>query len=148
MAAGALFTGANGRFMMVRPTYKDYWDIPGGYIELGESPRDACLREIREELNLTPQLGPLLVVDWAPRQDEGDKLLFIFDAGPLTTDHLDTLRLQADELAEYAFVTIDEARSLTLPRLWRRLNAELDAHNDGTTSYLEHGEGIHTDQTA
>jgi 8-oxo-dGTP diphosphatase len=50
VAAGALFTDPAGRLLMVRPTYKEFWDIPGGYVEPGESPRDACTREVREEL--------------------------------------------------------------------------------------------------
>ena len=31
--------------------WKDWWEFPGGKIEEGESPRDAVVREIREELD-------------------------------------------------------------------------------------------------
>src|SRR3954462_2877865 len=48
MAAGALFFDAGGRVLMMVPTYKDYWDIPGGYVETGESPLQAASREVRE----------------------------------------------------------------------------------------------------
>jgi ADP-ribose pyrophosphatase YjhB (NUDIX family) len=37
IAAGALFFDGDGRIMLVQPTYKDYFDIPGGYIEMGET---------------------------------------------------------------------------------------------------------------
>ncbi|WP_203719432.1 NUDIX domain-containing protein, partial [Asanoa siamensis] len=39
VAAGAFFTDEYGQIMLVRPTYKPYWDIPGGYVEPTESPR-------------------------------------------------------------------------------------------------------------
>jgi hypothetical protein len=38
VAAGVLFFDAAGRILLVQPTYKDYWDIPGGYVETGETP--------------------------------------------------------------------------------------------------------------
>lgn len=79
VAAGALFFDQAGRVLMVEPSYKDYWDIPGGYVETGESPLQAAAREVREELGITPRLGRLLAVDWAPNRSEGDKILYLFE---------------------------------------------------------------------
>ena len=83
VAAGVLFRDGAGRVLLVKPTYKQGWDIPGGYVEPGESPKQAALRELREELGISPAIGRLLIVDWAPHPNEGDKLLFIFDGGHL-----------------------------------------------------------------
>ena len=84
VAAGVLVHDDQGRILMVKPTYKDGWDIPGGYVEPDESPAQAAERELAEELNLRRTPGRLLVVDWAPHPAEGDKLLFVFDGGTLT----------------------------------------------------------------
>ena len=45
--------------------FKDWWELPGGKIEPGESPQQALVREIREELDATIEVGELLqTVEW------------------------------------------------------------------------------------
>ncbi|OKJ31451.1 NUDIX domain-containing protein [Streptomyces sp. CB01580] len=139
MAAGALFFDDAGRVLLVEPSYKDYRDIPGGYVERGESPLQACVREVHEELGIKPTIGRLLVVDWAPNPGEGDKVLYLFDGGQLSTDECQHIALQADELRGYAFHSLDELSELTIPRLVRRITAGAEARGTGVTAYLEHG---------
>jgi 8-oxo-dGTP diphosphatase len=140
VAAGALFTNESGEILLVRPTYKPYWDIPGGYVEPGESPRSACNREVREELGLNVQLGRMLSIDWAPHPEEGDKILFIFDGGRLTLDQLQSIRLDDNELSAYQFATPEELDDLTIPRLARRLRATFKTQQlNDAGSYLEEG---------
>ena len=139
VSAGALFTDNSGRVLMLRTTYKDYWDIPGGYVEPGESPRAACIREIREELSLTVEVGPLLVVDWAPAEGEGDKILYIFDGGPLTDHDVAAMVFEDGEIAEARLVIVDEVDGLTRPRLVRRIRTAVDAKRGHRTAYAEHG---------
>jgi 8-oxo-dGTP pyrophosphatase MutT (NUDIX family) len=140
VAAGVLFFDDAGQIMLVKPTYKDGWDIPGGYVNSGETPYEAGIREVREELGLDVVLGGLLVADWAPHPNEGDKILFVFNGGELGHEQRFAIALQSDELAEYRFFHPADAYALLVPRLARRLQAAIRARAAGEECrYLEHG---------
>ncbi|MFG2387835.1 NUDIX domain-containing protein [Streptomyces lavendulae] len=144
MAAGALFFDEEDRVLLVEPSYKDYRDIPGGYVEEGESPRQACVREVQEELGIEPHIGRLLVVDWAPNPGDGDKVLYLFEGGRLSADDRRQITLQADELQGFDFHPADQVPELTIPRLARRTAAGVQARMNGLTAYLEHGKSPET----
>ncbi|MCX9193540.1 NUDIX hydrolase [Carbonactinospora thermoautotrophica] len=139
VAAGVLFFDENDRVLLVRPSYKPGWDIPGGYLHPGETPTQAAAREVHEELGIKPPIGPLLVADWAPHPAEGDKLLFVFDGGILTPEHRAQIRLDPAEIAEYAFHDPALLGHLLIPRLARRLTTAVEARQLGQPVYLEHG---------
>jgi len=134
-----MFFDKAGRVLLVKPTYKERWDIPGGYLEPNETPTQACLREIEEELSLCKQVGVLLAVDWAPTQTDGDKVLFVFDGGELSDDEVSGLRLSDQELSDYRFADQTLFSELLTDRLERRLTSALDAKRAGRTIYLEDG---------
>lgn len=140
VAAGALFLDNHERILLVRAAHKPMWDIPGGYVEPGESPLAACMREVFEELSISPSIGQLLVVDWVPADDEGDKLLFVFDGGTLDAAHLGQLQPDGTEVIEYRFVDLPELDRYAPARLVRRLRTALTARHRGHALYAEHGE--------
>jgi ADP-ribose pyrophosphatase YjhB (NUDIX family) len=140
VGAGALIRNPAGHLLMVQPTYRAGWGIPGGVVEENESPLSACDREIREELGVSLPLGQLLVVDWTPRHGVwGDSLHFIFDGGTLEPDRLSTFTLQADEIAAVTFASIDVAAQHVQPSMARRLTAAIDAASEDRTLYLQFG---------
>ena len=134
VAAGALFVDDQGRVLLVHPTYKDTWDIPGGYVERGESPAAACRRELAEELGLDRKPVRLLSVDWAPSDVEGDKLLFLFDCGRLGTDETE-ITLSVSELDRWEWVEVDALDSYVLDRIARRIRTTVATGG----AYMEHG---------
>lgn len=106
MAAGCLFFDEQGRVLLVKPTYKPVWEIPGGIVELNESPKQCCQREVREEIGLERKIGDLLVVDYNSQNNEKTKsLMFIFDGGLLTSPEIESIQLRRDELSEFGFFT-------------------------------------------
>jgi 8-oxo-dGTP diphosphatase len=135
VAAGALIRDAAGRVLLVKPTYKDGWEIPGGYVEPGESPAQACAREITEEIGLHRTPGRMLLVDWAPHPEEGDKLLFLFDGG--TLEHAGETIPDQDEISEARFFEVRDIVGLMPERLSRRILTALSSL-DGDP-YAENG---------
>src|SRR4051812_31334156 len=100
MAAGALFRDASGRVLLVEPTYKPTWEVPGGAVEREESPTAACHREVLEEIGLDRPIGRVLAVDWVPsRPERPEGLVLVYDGGVLPETDIAAIRLQADELA-------------------------------------------------
>ena len=139
-AAGVVLTDADGRILIVKPTYRDTWGIPGGGVDGQESPRAGCVREIREELGLDLEPGPLLAYEHRVNDLGIDTHRFLFDGPTLTRAQIDAIVLPADELSELRFVTLDEAVALLDPTLGRRLRAALEHRGEGRAIYLEDGE--------
>ncbi len=140
MGAGVLFFDATGRVLLVEPTYKPYWEIPGGAVEAGESPRDAAARELKEELGLSCPVGRLLAVDWVPpRPDRTEGLMVIFDGGLLSERDAAAVIVPSEELRGFAFCTADEAAHRLSPLLARRVAACVASRSAGRAAYLENG---------
>ena len=138
MAAGALLFDAADRILLVQPTYKRSWEIPGGVVEADESPHTAVCRELKEELGLHRARLQLLAVDWVPPHDgKPEAVMFVFDGGLVRPDEVSAIILPEDELRGWSFCTRAEAEGLLSPRLARRVLASLDARSVGSVAYLE-----------
>lgn len=140
IAAGALFA-RNDEVLLVRKTYGERWDIPGGYVDRNESPAAACTRELREELSIDRVPMRLLVQDWAPNDREGDKILYVFSCGELGDD-ANRIKLDGNELDHWEWVPVAKLAEYVIPRLVRRLSQAWEATVDGSSRYLEHGQRV------
>jgi len=138
IVVAALITDQSGQVLIVKPSHKDGWIFPGGYVEVGESPSEACRREILAELGVEIG-GPnkLLSVDYHSHTSE--YVMFIFDGGVFTADMISSIKLPP-QLLEYRFVPPNEALTLLRANSARRLMPTLEARNKTGIAYLEHQE--------
>ncbi|WP_141012928.1 NUDIX hydrolase [Nocardioides sambongensis] len=127
------------RVLLCQLTYKSDWDLPGGVVEVNESPRLAVTREIEEELGLTVPAGPLLLTDWLPPWGGWDDAVgLVFDGGVLPGSTLDRAVLEPREIRAVAFCTAAEVEARAADFTARRVAAALAAL-DGGPRYTESG---------
>jgi 8-oxo-dGTP pyrophosphatase MutT (NUDIX family) len=140
-SAGALIFDTAGRLLILKPSYKKGWTIPGGQIESdGESPWEACRRETLEECGLEITHGRLVCVDFLrPKPNRVGGVRFLFRCGSFTDEQLGTIRLQESEIESYRLVGLSEARVLMSGPVGRRVSASLA--NDHCI-YLEDGRPV------
>lgn len=140
IGAGLLCRDADDRVLLVQPTYKPTWELPGGVVEAGESPAACAAREVREELGIELPVGRLLVVDWLPvRPPKTEGLMMQFDGGVLDDVVTRRFRLPADELAAWRWFSSAELDEVLPDYMARRTRVALEAGRSGSTAYLEWG---------
>ncbi|MBV8942383.1 MAG: NUDIX hydrolase [Solirubrobacterales bacterium] len=132
---------AEGRLLLLKPTYKKGWTIPGGQVEAsGESPWEACQRETREECGLRVNHARLVCVDFlAPRPNRPGGMRFLFDCGIFTDEQLESIVLQEEELSEHCLAHLAEAVALLRGPVSRRVSAAVGADR---CIYLEGGRPV------
>ncbi|WP_422733544.1 NUDIX domain-containing protein [Micromonospora sp. WMMD558] len=138
-AAAAFITDPAGNVLLVKPTYRDHWAFPGGYVDEGEYPHESCAREIREELGVHVTAGELLVVDWAPPAGQRPRAIisFTFDCGSLIGP--DGLDFSGQELEDIAFYSQEEAEERLPDNVAPRVRAALQARAQNAPIYLAGG---------
>jgi 8-oxo-dGTP pyrophosphatase MutT (NUDIX family) len=129
-----------GRVLLCRLTYKQDWDLPGGVVEVGESPQLAVAREVEEELALQLPAGRLLLTDWLPPWSGwDDALCLVFDGGAHDPAILDEVVRQEREIRDAAFCTAEEVRERCADFTARRVESALANVAGGGPAYTESG---------
>jgi 8-oxo-dGTP pyrophosphatase MutT (NUDIX family) len=140
VVADVVIRDEQGRVLLVNPTYKDGWDLPGGMAEANEAPLAAVRRELSEELGLDVAICGLLCLDWvAPHGPWDDLLGFVFDGGVLSPQQAAQLAPRDSELSEHRFFDVEEALRLLPARQRARAAQALRALDDGVPRYLQDG---------
>jgi mutator protein MutT len=110
-AGGCLFD-ESGRVLLQKRGDSNKWGFPGGAIELGETPEEAAIRELKEETGLDVTIDSLIGIytdsDMKyPNGDNAQSIAIVYKlkalSGELTCDNKETIDLKffdVDKLPE------------------------------------------------
>ncbi len=113
-----------GRFLVVRQQFNggDYWDLPGGRMEHGETPHQTIIREVKEETGLEVTIGRAAGVWHFFRQDGNQVVCMTFLC--TATGDVDIGKNPADEdIKEFRWVTTKEFLQLAADESLKELVA-------------------------
>ena len=141
VSVGALIFDRAGQLLILKPTYKTGWTIPGGVMEAdGETPWQACRREVREECGIDVRAGRLACMDFRrPRPGRPGGIRFLFECRRLDDEALADITLQPEEISEYRFAALPDALTLLRGPIRRRVRA---ATRGSRPVYLEDGRAV------
>lgn len=112
--AAAVITNGDKFFATQRGygEWRGYWEFPGGKIEVGETPKEALRREIKEELDTEINVGDKLCTveyDYPSFHLSMDCFLAKVKSGTLTLKEHDAAKwLHRDELDSINWLPADE----------------------------------------
>jgi 8-oxo-dGTP pyrophosphatase MutT (NUDIX family) len=138
-----LVRDTDGRVLLCNLTYKQDWDLPGGVVEVNESPHVAVEREVEEELSLTVPAGRLVLTDWLPPWSGwDDAVCLVFDGGVHDAALADAIVPQPREIRSARFCTVAEVHHLCADFTARRIDSALANLAAGAAAYTESGRPV------
>jgi len=110
--ASVLFLDREGNILIVKPSYKDCWHLPGGSVEADESPLEGAIRETKEELGIKVANLKFVLVNyrWAElEKDKPERLSFMFYGGVLTENQIKQIKVDGSEIVAFEFTPASSA---------------------------------------
>lgn len=142
MGAGIIIQNKENKILMLKPSYKETLEIPGGVVEKNESPYQACKREVKEELDINVGVERLLCVDYnSAKEIRTESLMFIFYGGEIEATKI---KIDNDEILAFNFLSLAEIKEKTETQLYKRIEKCILAIETNQTYYLENQQEINT----
>ncbi len=113
LTVDAVIEFGDDRVVLIRrgfPPFEGLWALPGGFVEIGETVADACMREVREECSIDVELRGILGVYSDPRRDPSRHTIAV----AFRAVHKSGELKGSDDAREARLFKRDELRSLKL----------------------------------
>lgn len=138
IGAAGVIQNEKGEILVLKPTYKDHWLLPGGIVEAEESPLEGFKREVVEELDLKNESPRLMGVKHTKTIGVVTELLhFFYDAGVLPEKEIASIKLQDDEIEDMKFIKKDELKNFLGPDIVPVIENIIDALENKTVFYKD-----------
>jgi len=137
-SSGVIIFDCEKRILLVKPSYRDDWLVPGGVDELNESPLNSSLREVKEEIGIDIEIDRLVTFDYnfaAENYLEGFKFTFV--SKTISADQIERIKIDNNEITEYKFVERNTLSDYLSGKLYDRIQISLEAYDNEKTYYLE-----------
>lgn len=118
------------KVLLLQKPKRGWWVAPGGKMEPGESVRDSCIREYREETGIYLK-NPKLKGIFTFIMKDGDRVLSEWMMFTFFATEADGINLEESEEGKISWHSVDEIKNLPM--------AEGDSH---ILDYMVHGNGI------
>ena len=117
-SAAVLIENEQGELLIVKTGYKDHWSLPGGIVDAGESPLEAAVREVKEEVDIQVDPKDLKLTMVASRHsDEFLTHQFVFFT-KLENDAFSEIKLQESEIVASKFIAKNDVDFEDMSLLW------------------------------
>ncbi|MGH8061487.1 MAG: NUDIX domain-containing protein [Pseudoxanthomonas sp.] len=135
-SAGGIIRDQCGRILVVKPSYRPGWLLPGGLVEALETPASALRREAMEEVGMAPTILRLLCIDMLPPEGGfSESVHFLFECAPVNFETGSHIATNGTEILEARFLEPTQAMELLVVPIRRRLGTVLNGH----LGYFEDG---------
>jgi len=103
----------DGKIVLIRranPPFEGMWALPGGFVDIGETVEDACVREMKEECNVDVELKGIIGVYSDPERDPRGHTVSVVFRTEVVSGELEG----RDDAAEARLFTRDELKGIEL----------------------------------
>jgi len=141
LASAVMIFNEKDELLVVKPSYKEDWLLPGGITDQDETALQTAIREIKEEIGLTLNIKAMRCVDMKPGGGGlSASVQSIFETEPLSSVQIANIQLDNNEIIEFAFLPVNEAVKILIAPLAQRTRQALLARQLNTCFYLENGQ--------